>query len=95
VGEDLLAGVGEAAGPPLATDVDAVAAERLRIALPHQHGRMVAPAVVRHQQRPHDLEGLDPLLAQAPAVERACAGREVRIGQEGLHQAAGWSTGQA
>jgi hypothetical protein len=96
VGEDLgLAGVGEAAGPPLATDLDAVAAECLWIALPHQHGGMVAPAVIWHQQGPYDLQDLDPLLAQAPGVEHARAGHKVRIGQEGLHQAAGCSTGQA
>src|SRR5215218_104629 len=79
-----LAGVGESADEPGPADGHAVAAQRLLVAAPHQHRRVVAPAVVRGGQPAQHLEGLDALLAKAALVERAGAGREVGIGQEGL-----------
>ena len=80
-----LAGVVVAEPTPAAHDLHPVAAERLLVTRPHEHRRVVLPAVPGDRQRAHDLEHLDPLLAEASGVEHRSAAREVRVGQEGLH----------
>jgi len=45
---------------------------------------MVLPAVGLPQERPQDLQGLDPLLAEPARVEGARRRREVRVREEGL-----------
>src|SRR3954451_19068234 len=84
-GDRRRAGVGE---PPLGPDLahrERVPAERLLEALPHQHGGVVPPAVVRPGQPPQHLDALHPLLAEPLEVERARGALEVGVRQEGLH----------
>src|SRR6185503_12381072 len=79
-----LAGVGEPEHEPGPADRHPVAAQRLLVALPHQHRRMVAPAVAGGGQRPQHLERRDPLLAQTAWVKGPGAGGELGKGQERL-----------
>src|SRR5690606_24151272 len=71
-------------GPYLAAH-QAVATERLLVALPHQHRRVVRPAVVRPGERADDLDHLDPLLAETFGVEHPRGALEVGVREEGLH----------
>ncbi|GGD28323.1 hypothetical protein GCM10007231_29820 [Nocardioides daphniae] len=79
------AGVVEAAlGPDVAAD-EAVAPQRLLEPLPHQHGGVVRPSVAGAGEGTHDLDRLDPLLAQALGVEGARRRLEVGVRKERLH----------
>src|SRR5918998_716410 len=74
-----------ALGPDLARG-QPVAAERLLVALPHQHRRMGGPRVPGDGEGPHDLDPLDPLLAQPFEVQGAQRLVEVGVRSEGLHR---------
>src|SRR5512139_372256 len=79
------AGVGEPALAPDLAAGEGVARQRLLVALPHQHRRMVTPAVARADEPAQDLDALDALLAKAALVEHPGGLLEVGVGQEGLH----------
>ena len=60
--------------------------QRRGAAAPHEDGRVVGPAVVGQLERPQDLQGLHPLLAQPRGVQQPGALGEVGHRQEGLHR---------
>jgi hypothetical protein len=84
--EDLrFARVGETPSSPLVAHRDPVRAQRLLEPLPHEHRRMMLPAVDGSCQCPHDLQRLDALLAEPPDIEGARRLVEVGVREERLH----------
>ena len=77
--------VGATARDPLVARGRAVGDQRRHESAPHPDGRVVAPAVRVPGQRPQDLQGLHPLLAEPLVVQHRGAGTVVGVPKECLH----------